>query len=210
MKDTAIYQKCYFRIESRYKWGSGMDEEQNKLFEEEIKKIFIPLGFTVKAPEISHASIEVWRGAENLYCHPMDLVGYIININIPKITEELQKTHTTFTFRCVDTYDLAFNYTMEELKVELESNQAVTKQDILNLFRTKRKNLFKSSKPLWDYNTGILFFRNNIELKELERNFINSIFIELCKNKLIEESSNSKVGKIYRTIGVVSKERNMS
>ena len=105
MQDKSIYVKVYFRIESRYVWGKGMAETTNTAFDKEIKSIFKTLGFTIKEPEkFSHCSIEVQRGSENLYCHPMNLSGEIKQENIKTIENALKKAHT-FQFRKTDTYD---------------------------------------------------------------------------------------------------------
>ena len=198
MLDNNVYVKCYFRIESGYKWGEGMNEDLNKNFNKELKAIFKPLGFTIKEPKYNHCSIEVWRGAENLYCHPMDLVGYIKEYNILEI-EKAIKQAKTFSFRCVDTYDKVFNYSDGELIFELAKIKDKIEQDILEMFKTKRSNLYKSISPLWDYKTNIKFFRDDLNLKNMERDYINSIFEDLKIGGQIKESENKGM-KIYRAI----------
>lgn len=199
MKDQAIYRNVYFRIEAGYKWSEGMEEENLKDFNDEIRKIFSSLGFTIKEPEYANSCIEVERGAENLYCHPRDLVGEIKQDNI-KGLEDILKQAESFSFRYTDVYDTLFNYTLDELKQELESIKEKIISDILELFKTKRKNLYKPFSLLWDYKTSILFFRDKLELKEMKRDFINNTFVELVKQGRIKESENSKIGKIYQTI----------
>jgi hypothetical protein len=198
MKDNSIYVKCYFRIEAGYKWGKGMDDNLLKEFNKELAEIFKPLGFKVKEPEFSNASIEVWRGAENLYCHPMNLSGEIKKENIKEIETAIKKAKT-FSFRCVDTYDEMFNYTQEELKAELEKIKPIIENNILEMFKTKRSNLYKSISPLWDYKTNIKFFRDDLDLKRIERDYINSIFETLRIGGQIKENQNKEM-KIYRTI----------
>ncbi len=205
MKDTSIYVKCYFRIEAGYVWGKGMEKENLQIFNDELKKIFIPLGFTLNEPEKwSNACIEVSRGAENLYCHPMDLVGEVKKDNI-KAIEKVLKGAKTFKFCKTDIYEELLNYTPEELKEELEKTKIETEIAILELFKTKRSNLYKSLSPLWVYKTNIKFFRDNLDLKHIEREFINSIFESLRLSGKIKESENLKVGKIYRTVTKINK-----
>jgi hypothetical protein len=198
MKDNSIYVKCYFRIEAGYKWGKGMDDNLLKEFNKELADIFKPLGFKIKEPEYSNRSIEVWRGAENLYCHPMDLVGEIKKENIKAIETTIKKAKT-FSFRCVDTYDEMFNYTTDEFILELAKNKEAIENNILEIFKTKRSNLYKSISPLWDYKTNIKFFRDDLNLKNMERDYINSIFETLRIGGQIKESQNKEM-KIYRTI----------
>jgi hypothetical protein len=198
MKDNSIYVKCYFRIEAGYKWGKGMDDNLLKEFNKELVEIFKPLGFKVKEPEFSNCSIEVWRGAENLYCHPMNLSGEIKKENIKEI-EIAIKNAKTFSFRCVDTYDEMLNYTTDEFILELTINRGIIEKDILEMFKTKRSNLYKSISPLWDYKTNIKFFRDDLDLKRIEREYINSIFETLRIGGQIKESQNKEM-KIYRTI----------
>jgi hypothetical protein len=198
MKDTSVYVKSYFRIEAGYKWGKGIDDNILKAFDDELRKIFKPLGFKIKEPEQRNYSLEVWRGAENLYCHPMDLVGFVKKESVKEI-EKAIKDAKTFSFRCVDTYDEALNYTTEEFILELADNKEKVIQGILAIFKTKRSNLYKSISQLWDYRTDIKFFRDDLNLKGIERNFINAMFEDLRLQGKIEESQSAKVGKIYRT-----------
>jgi len=199
MKDKAEYIKTYFRIDAGYKWGEGMNEKDNKSFDNEIRNIFTALGFTIKEPEISNASIEVFRGAENLYCHPMNLSGEIKKESIKDIEKALKQAKT-FSLRNIDTYDISLNYTPEELILELSNRVNETEEDILALFKTKRSNLYRSSSCLWDYKTKVNYFKDNLGLKNVERDFILNTFNNLIKQGKIQEGSNSRGGKIYRTI----------
>lgn len=109
------------------------------------------------------------------------------------------KRAETFKFRYTDTYEEVLNYTLEELKTELEKCKHSIVEQILELFKTKRSNLYKSISPLWDFKTNFKFFRNELPLKNLERDFINYVFLDLIQDRRIIESENTKIGKIYRT-----------
>lgn len=198
MKDKNLYVKSYFWVESGYVWGKGMDKEKVKKFEAEVKTLLSSIGFDRWEKSMEHTSIEGFRGAESLYCHPQDLVGYIIKDRIKEI-EKVIKQGKTFDFRYTRTYEEAYNYTEEELKQELESKRPEVEQKILEAFKTKRRNLYKSSKPLWDLKTDIKYFKNKSSLKDIERHFILTLFDNLVKEGKIIESNNDKVGKIYRT-----------
>jgi len=199
MKDRNIYVKTYLRVESGYVWGKGMDDDKYKKFADEIKKLFTSLGFTIKEPEFISASLEVERGAENLYCHPQSLSGELKKGSIKEIEKVLKKAKT-FEHYKTDTYEKMFNYTAEELREELNNSKGSIELQILELFKTKRKNLYKSSSPLWDFKTDIKFFRDTLELKNIERAFIMSTFKDLITSGKIKESENRKVGKIYRAV----------
>lgn len=198
MKDNSIYLRCYFFIESGYVWGKGMDKEHNIKFNNEIRELFKRTGFIIKEPEFNSACIEVWRGAENLYCHPQDLVGYLKEGSIKEI-ELLLKEAKTFEFRYAKTYEKVYNYTEEELKEVLENNRPKLEQKILEIFKTKRRNLYKSSNLIYDLETDIKFFKNELSLKNMEKNFVLTLFIDLVKEGKLIESQNDKIGKIYRT-----------
>lgn len=199
MKDKNLYVKSYFWIEGGYVWGKGMDNDKYKEFEAEVKALLSSIGFNKWEKFSSHSSIEGFREAESLYCHPQDLVGYVIKDKIKEI-EKVLKEGKTFTYNYVTTYEETYNYTEEELKQELDNKRTELEQTILESFKTKRRNLYKSSRPLWDIRTGIKFFRDELSLKNIERNFILTLFDYLVKEGKVIEGSNYKIGKIYRSV----------
>ena len=207
MKDKNLYVKTYFRIEAGYVWGKGMDEDKSAKFEAEIKEILTSIGFNRWEKSSDHSSIEGYRGKESLYCHPMDLVGYVIKDKVKEI-ERVVKKGKTFKFRTTDTYREAYNYTGEEFKDELEKHRKEIEAKLLEHFTTKRKNLYRTTKILWDLSTEIKYFKNDLPLKNMERRFILEVFEDLVKRGRLTEGVNKYKDKIYRTTGkILGKEK---
>lgn len=48
----ATYRNVYFRLDSGYKWGSGMPEERLNDFRNEINKLFKDNGYTIISYEL--------------------------------------------------------------------------------------------------------------------------------------------------------------
>ena len=205
MKDKNLYVKAYFFIEAEYIWGKGMDKEKIGKFEAEIKELLSSIGFDRWNKSSPSSSITGHRGRESLYCHPQDLVGYVIKDKVKEI-EAVIKEGKTFSFRKTDTRDEAYNYTGEEFKGELQEHREEIEAKLLEHFTTKRKNLYRDSRVLRDLDTGIKYFKDDLPLKDMERRFILEIFESLVKQGKLVEGVNKFKEKIYRTTGKVAKE----
>jgi hypothetical protein len=129
LDDTNRYGNVYYRLTAGYVWGKGLDKEPFDSFCSEIQQIFIDLGFEYNRPESSGACPTVTRGAESLYCHPMHLNGYIKEENVLIIAEHL-KTAKTFRLRHIDQFGVIYNYTPNEIDIDLDRK----KQDIIAAF----------------------------------------------------------------------------
>ena len=89
-----MLKKVNININSGYVWGKGHTKEQNEIFESEIKRILTNIGFKKWHKRLQSAA---WEGVkddqEALYCHPMDLVGYVdFKETLPIIERELIKS----------------------------------------------------------------------------------------------------------------------
>ena len=77
------------------------------------------------------------------------------------------------------------------------------RNEILELFKTKRKNLYKSNSGIWDLISNITKETKAINeplAKEITQEFIKEMFESLVKAGKIKEGENPKIGKIYRTV----------
>lgn len=99
------YKKVYIFIETGYKWGKGHTTEQSATFEAEIRKILTELGFNVWTRSFSASALECYNDSENLYCHPMDLVGVLKPESIPAIEKALKESKV-IKFSHTKVYDL--------------------------------------------------------------------------------------------------------
>ena len=197
MKDKTKYQKVYFRIEAGYVWSKGLETDRYIEIEAELAKIFKPLGFQEKPDRMSCAAPEYIRGKENLYCHPMSFSGYLAVENIPVI-EAILKEAKTFSLTSTDRYDEAYNYAPEELSTEIASRKEAIQQEILAIYKTKRRNLFRSRSELNRIKLNVPCF-DTCENRSIKDSYIIQVFNELVQNKALIESENYKIGKIYRT-----------
>lgn len=101
-----MIKKVYIFIEVGYQWGQGMPKANYVIFENCIKKILTDLGFSRWFRTLSCSSLECVRNEEEtLYCHPMDLVGYLHDDKIQPIVEAI-KNSENIQFRHVDIYDM--------------------------------------------------------------------------------------------------------
>lgn len=200
MKDNNVYVKTYFRIEAGYVWSQGMDKETDNKFKEEVAEILSGIGFEAKPCRIG-GCIEGHRGVENLYCHPMNLSGYIRKDAIEDIRAVISNAKT-FTLRHIDTYQEVMNYTQEELLEELQNRRADIENAILQKFKTKRKNLFVPENAIGHIKSGIPFFKTSIVgggLERIEIDFIGQVFEEMTEQGRLQKAK-TKSGYGYRSV----------
>lgn len=138
-----IYIDTYFRIESGYD-GGRMPEEKVKRFFDEVKRLFMEKGFSVKDSEYKDGCPEVYLGKTCLYCHPQSLSGPVRKELIERI-EKILAQGITFQYLHTDTYDEILDLTEEEELAYYHEKHDITIEGILrNAFRTKkRRNLYK-------------------------------------------------------------------
>lgn len=199
MLDNNLYVNTHFRVEAGYHGGDGMTKEQTTAFFAECKDILSRLGFSVKDENGSGACPEGFRGAENLYCHPQDLSGYIIKEKIPEIEAELASAKT-FKHCHTDTYEEVLNYTEDEFRAALEDCRPKLEQNILTACVTKRKNLFKvfSFYSLHSLSSDLSVFKGS-RLENIERNYIMSLLNQLADERQLQKCK-TKSGIGYRTM----------
>jgi hypothetical protein len=196
-RDENLYVRTYFRVESGYIWGQGMPKEKSWAFYFEVTRILDEIGFKSWKKSGSGSCFEGFRGGcENLYCHPQDLVGWVRKDKLEEISEALKKG-ATFKLYAVDTYEEAYNYTPAELESALKERKGILEVQLLEHFRTPRRNLFKF--PDLDIRTGLPYFTHRGELRQVECLFIRSTFDALVAcGKIIKAEKNGK--DVYRTV----------
>ena len=101
-----MIKRVYIFIEVGYKWGKGLAEDKTAAFEKEIKSIFSAIGFNYWFKSMRMSALECVRNdEETLYCHPMDLVGFVHEDQISKI-EDAIKQSSMIEFRYTKIYDM--------------------------------------------------------------------------------------------------------
>lgn len=136
------YREVYFRIDSAYHGYDGWPADDDKTaFVEEVRKLFQSGGWTVHANERDCVCDTVTKGQQELYLHPMNFSGVILENEIPAIEALLAKA-TTFRCRATDRMVIYYEMTDEEYLKHLESRRDEIIQAILERCKTKRSNLF--------------------------------------------------------------------
>lgn len=164
--DKSVYIDTYFRIEAGYLWGHGMSEEKTEAFFAEVKHLFMEKGFNVK--ERKHGCPDVVLGKTCLYCHPQSLSGPVLEDHM-KLVKEILAKGTTFRYLCTDTYGEILDLTEEEELAYYHGLHDMTIRSVFSeAFRTKRRNLYKSSEQVLEILTG------KLRVKTLRENSVYS------------------------------------
>lgn len=157
----------HFRIESGYVWGGdhpGMSKEKEDTFFAEMRQLFSEAGYEIKPIKYSGCP-GIVKEFTDLYCHPMDLSGYCEENRIPEIEAILAKG-TTFSHRCTDTYKQVYPYNQEqEIEYYRQNFHDHVQNNLLSLFSTKRRNLYKSQQEVVEQ------LANQIRINTIEHTF---------------------------------------
>lgn len=127
--------KVYFRINCpSYDPFRGFSSEQEKeIFHSEAHNV------------ISAFGLEESSGYEQdkpyLYAHPQEVSGVVYKNSVLAIAKALNEAES-FSVRWVDIYEDVFIMSAEEYKATLQEKENEIKADMLELFKTKRSNLF--------------------------------------------------------------------
>lgn len=137
------YRQVYFRIRSQYEGYRSFPNEQAEInFKEESRRLFQDAGWTLHAePLHSGVSDTVTNGQQELYLHPMNFSGVVLEEEIPQL-EALLSQAKTFHCYAVDRYAEYLDLDDEEYWALLESRREEIETAVMDQYRTKRKNLF--------------------------------------------------------------------
>jgi len=108
--DIAKFKQVYFRLNSPYEWGKGMDESLTPSFNKMAIEILAKLGFNILND--GSGSFSCPQGVLNeqgLYMHPMSFSGVLSLEMIDKAKEviaEAEKKSDFFSVREIDVYDI--------------------------------------------------------------------------------------------------------
>lgn len=137
------YRETYFRIRSGYIFDQGWLTDQDELeFKKEARRLFQEAGWTLHAEKWhSGHSDTVTKDQQELYLHPMNFSGVVLEEEIPQL-EALLSQAKTFHCYAVDRYAEYLDLNDEEYWALLESRREEIETAVMDLYRTKRKNLF--------------------------------------------------------------------
>lgn len=206
------YKEVYFRVNTpsyyKNKYGVGFENnEDREQFFNNVKEIFLNDGWEKKIKKYESASScpTVIKNKQELYLHPQEFTGIVLEENIKHI-EKLISNSNLFEYKHVDIYEDVFDISDEEYTEILKSKQSEIEKDILEIFKTKRKNLYITSR--WNVGEKILSKYRIKRLKQslgtitsdnLDYCFIQNVIDELvAQNKIV--TAKCKNGTGYRTI----------
>lgn len=137
------YRQVYFRIDSKYAYGEGWaNDEEAAAFHDEVRRLFQSAGWAIQTSTISSGCDTAIKGQQDLYLHPMNFSGVILEEEIPGI-ESLLAQATTFRCRGTDCYEKYLELSDEDYWTLLETRKDEIIAAILERYRTKRRNLYK-------------------------------------------------------------------
>ena len=137
------YRQVYFRIKSGYSAsGCWADDHAAEQFREETRSLFMEAGWVLQ-PGGNGVCGTVTKGKQDLYLHPMNFNGVILEESIPEL-ETLMRSAHTFQCYAIDRYEEYLDMSDDEYLELLESKREEIVSSLLDMCRTKRRNLFKT------------------------------------------------------------------
>lgn len=205
------YKRVYFRINTpsyynQNSYGVGFkDQEAGELFDKFVTELFLNDGWEIKEKRYSGSCSTVTKDKQELYIHPQSFSGVILTENIQYI-EQLISNKSLFKFERTDIYEDVFDLSDDEYLKILESKKMEIERDILERFKTKRRNLYYTStgsmldKVSDKYRIKRLSHYVGVySSSDIDYKFICEVFKELSKSKKMV-TAETKNGIGYRTI----------
>lgn len=201
-RDDTPYQHVYFRLNSGYEWGSGMDQGKTENFYSDILGLFAAEGWTITEPYRNGSGATVANGNSSLYIHPQTVSGYVTEDLIPAVSAALEHG-CTFQHYATDIYETAYNWTAQEYRDYLNSICGDINTALLEAFKTPRRNLYKFSHIVLPtiisrFHVQRLDGQNGHCTGDITEQVIREKFADLVIAGKIEQADTRK-GTAYRT-----------
>lgn len=201
-RDDNPYKHVYFRLESGYQWGSGMEQDKTEKFYSDILALFEADGWTISEPYRSGSGATVTNGNSSLYIHPQAVSGYVTEDLIPAVSAALQHG-CTFRHYATAIYETAYNWTAQQYRGYLNSKRGDINAALLEVFKTPRRNLYK-----FDYNAlPVVISKFHVQrldgqnghcTGDITEQVIREMFTALVNTGRIDKGETSR-GTAYRT-----------
>lgn len=201
------YKSVYFRVKTPTYYpstgGVGFSKEEEGIkFHNEAVNLFLKAGWEIKKKQYNGRCNEVSLNKQYLYLHPQNFSGAILPENIEGI-KYLINTAALFSCYHIDIYDDVYDLSDEEYLSVLEANKYDIQKSFLDLYKTKRKNLYITSDL-----TGEIIQKHRIKRIVKDSNSYSSsdidyIYFEKIFEELVEDgfilTSQTRNGIGYRT-----------
>lgn len=201
-RDDTPYKHVYFRLNSGYVWGKGMDQDKTEKFYSDILALFAADGWTITEPYRQCHGATVTNGNSSLYIHPQEASGYVTEDLIPAVSAALEHG-CTFQHYATDIYDTAYNWTAQQYREYLNSKRGDINAALLEVFKTPRRNLYK-----FDYNAlPVVIDKFHVQrldgqngrcTGDITEQVIREMFTALVNTGRIDKGETSR-GPAYRT-----------
>lgn len=201
-RDDTPYKHVYFRLNSGYVWGKGMDQDKTENFYSDILVLFEADGWTIKEPYRQGSGATVANGSSSLYIHPQEVSGYVTEDLIPAVSAALEHG-CTFQHYATDIYETAYNWTAQQYREYLNSKRGDINAALLEAFKTPRRNLYK-----FDYNAlPVVISKFHVQrldgqnghcTGDITEQVIREMFAALVNTGRIDQGETSR-GTAYRT-----------
>lgn len=194
------YRNVYFRIRSPYIHDKGWPSGSTKAaFQEEIRSLLQSDGWTIQPATIGGACDSAVKGEQDLYLHPMNFSGVILEDEIPHL-EQLFVQAKSFCCCHTDHYEEYLDLSDEAYRSLLESKRAEITAEILKRCRTKRRNLFVTDPVALTVAKQFAIYR--LSDKEKNGTVINQFVSQIVTDLLAEGrliAAKTKYGTGLRT-----------
>lgn len=138
------YQNVYFYLDSDYKHGRGYSSpEAKEAFHSEIDRLFTDAGWEIHPGESDSACETAHLGKSELYLHPMMASGVIRKDEIDAI-KEILSGGTVFRLRDMRGFEEYADMGDDEYRHYLQGRMDEMKAAVLEFYRTKRKDLYRT------------------------------------------------------------------
>lgn len=193
------YRQVYFRIKSAYEaYGGWADDHAAEQFRDETRSLFQESGWTLH-PGGNGVCDTVTKGKQELYLHPMNFSGVIQEESIPELEALMCGTHS---FRCyaTDRYEEYLDMSNDEYLELLESKREEIVSRLLEVCKTKRRNLFKTGSVAGSVADHFSVHRlcDKQNMNGLGNRFVNEVMEQLiAEGRLI--TAHTRQGEGVRT-----------
>lgn len=201
-RDDTPYKHVYFRLNSGYVWGKGMNQDKTENFYSDILGLFAAEGWTIKETYRNGSGATVANGNSSLYIHPQEVSGYVTEELIPAVSAALEHG-CTFQHYATDIYETAYNWTAQQYRGYLNSKRGDINAALLEAFKTPRRNLYK-----FDYNAlPVVISKFHVQrldgqnghcTGDITEQVIRQMFTALVNTGKIDQGE-TKNGTAYRT-----------
>ena len=201
-----MYQMTCFYITGDYEWGRGYSTKAAaNTFHTEAADLFSEVGWQIQQGDSSRGICDTAvRNLESLYLHPMQFSGIILESSIPEIQGIIKKGQS-FRYGGIYQGEKYIEMSDEAYRKYLESRRGEIQTAILERFKTKRRNLFRTG----DHSDAIArpFMLCRMEARENSGKDLSVLYVRELIEEMVADGrlteSPTRYGRGLRTTGAL-------